>query len=93
MALIHFVWSLGPVAFARGGSPLPYTSTHAALVGVRASVGFPIAFVLMRVFPDQPLPIFGLAMCLFFSAGMVMTVLDRRLKAAATRTSTFAMTS
>lgn len=93
MALIHFVWSLGPVAFARGGNPLPYTSTHAALVGVRASVGFPIAFVLMWLFPEQPLPIFGLAMCLFFAAGMVMTVLDRRLKAVANQSTTFAMTS
>lgn len=93
MALIHFVWSLGPVAFARGGNPLPYTSTHAALVGVRASVGFPIAFVLMRLFPEQPLPIFGLAMCLFFAAGMVMTVLDRRLKAASSQSGSFAMTS
>jgi len=93
MALIHFVWSLGPVAFARGGSPLPYTSTHAALVGVRASVGFPIAFVLMRLFPEEPLPVFGLAMCLFFGAAMVMTVLDRRLKAVATQTTTYSMTS
>lgn len=93
MALIHFVWSLGPVAFARGGNPLPYTSTHAALVGVRASVGFPIAFVLMRVFPDQPLPIFGLAMCLFFAAGLVMTVLDRRLKGQSAQSGAYSMTS
>lgn len=91
MALIHFVWSLGPVAFARGGNPLPYTSTHAALVGLRASVGFPIAFLLMWIFPNEPLPIFGLAMCLFFAAAMVMTVLDRRLKASANQATPFTM--
>lgn len=91
MALIHFVWSLGPVAFARGGNPLPYTSTHAALVGVRASVGFPIAYAIMWLFPDEPLPIFGLAMCSFFAAGMVMTVLDRRLRGLANQTTTYAM--
>ncbi|MCC6466652.1 MAG: MFS transporter [Planctomycetes bacterium] len=83
MALIHFVWSLGPVAFARGQDSLPYTSTHAALVGFRASIGFPVAFVLMQIFPDEPLPIFGLSFVLFFCGAVAMTVLDRRLKARA----------
>ena len=54
MAFIHFVWNLGPVAFARGQNPLPYTSTHAALVGLRASVGFPIGYALTKIFPGQP---------------------------------------
>ena len=67
--------------FARGGNPLPYTSTHAALVGVRASVGFPLAYLLMWLIPDTVLPILVLAAALFFCAATVMTVLDRRLKA------------
>lgn len=81
MAFIHFVWNLGPVAFAKQGSPLPYTSTHAALVGLRASVGFPIAYLMLRLFEDEVLPIFGVAVCLFFGAACVMTVLDKRLRA------------
>jgi hypothetical protein len=81
MALIHFVWNLGPVAFARGRNALPYTSTHAALVGFRASVGFPLAYLLMKVFPDQPVPIFVLAMGFFLGATLVMTKLDKRLRA------------
>lgn len=81
MAFIHFVWNLGPVAFAGHGNPLPYTSTHAALVGVRASVGFPVAFGLLWLFDGQVLPIFAGSMALFFGAAMVMTVLDKRLKA------------
>ncbi|MCB9894272.1 MAG: MFS transporter [Planctomycetes bacterium] len=83
MALIHFVWNLGPVAFARGRSPLPYTSTHAALVGFRASIGFPMSYVLMKLWPDNLFPIFGLSMLFFVGAGTVMTVLDRRLRAKA----------
>lgn len=81
MAFIHFVWNLGPVAFARNGNPLPYTSTHAALVGVRASVGFPLAFGLLWLFEGQVLPIFAGSMALFFGAAVVMTLLDKRLKA------------
>jgi MFS family permease len=92
MALIHFVWNLGPVAFARGRSPLPYTSTHAALVGLRASVGFPIAYVLMKVWPDEPLPIFALSAACFIGAGVVMTVLDRRLKLKASQSASYTMT-
>jgi hypothetical protein len=86
MACIHFVWSLGPVAFARGGNPLPYTTTHAALVGVRASVGFPLAYVLMWLFPETVLPIFALASALFFGAACVMTLLDNRLRSRGTLT-------
>ncbi len=81
MACIHFVWNLGPVAFARSGSPLPYTSTHAALVGVRASVGFPLAYLFLWVFGGELLPVFIAATLLFFGAAVVMTMLDRRLKA------------
>lgn len=92
MAVVHFVWNLGPVAFARGGNPLPYTSTHAALVGLRASIGFPIAYVLMRAFPENPLPIFGLASLLFGASVVVMTVLDRRLKAASAHSRSYSMT-
>ena len=81
MACIHFVWNLGPVAFARDGNPLPYTSTHAALVGVRASVGFPLAYLFLWVFDGELLPVFIAATLLFFGAATVMTVLDKRLKA------------
>lgn len=81
MACIHFVWNLGPVAFAKDGNPLPYTSTHAALVGVRASVGFPMAYLFLWVFQGELLPVFIAATVLFFGASVVMTVLDRRLKA------------
>lgn len=89
MAVIHFVWNLGPVAFAKKANPLPYTSTHAALVGLRASVGFPIAYALMKLFPEEPLPIFVLAALFFTGAATVMTVLDRRLKRLASQTSTY----
>jgi MFS family permease len=81
MACIHFVWNLGPVAFARGGNPLSYTSTHAALVGVRASVGFPLAYLFLWVFDGDLLPVFIAATLFFFGAAVVMTVLDRRLRA------------
>jgi hypothetical protein len=92
MALIHFVWNLGPVAFARGRSPLPYTSTHAALVGFRASIGFPIAYALMKLWPDEPMPIFVLSTACFIGAAVVMTVLDRKLKLKANQSATYTMT-
>jgi hypothetical protein len=93
MGVVHFVWNLGPVAFAKGANPLPYTSTHAALVGVRASIGFPIAYVLMKLFPAQPLPIFVLSAALFACAALVMTMLDRRLdRATAGKSGAYIMT-
>jgi hypothetical protein len=92
MALIHFVWNLGPVAFARGRNPLPYTSTHAALVGFRASVGFPIAYALMKLWPDEPMPIFVMSAMCFIGAATVMTVLDRKLRAKANQSATYTMT-
>ncbi|MCG3184464.1 MAG: hypothetical protein ICCCNLDF_02584 [Planctomycetes bacterium] len=92
MALIHFVWNLGPVAFARGRSPLPYTSTHAALVGFRASIGFPLAYAMMKIWPDQPLPIFVIAAGFFIGAAVVMTVLDRKLRAKSGQSQTYTMT-
>ncbi len=92
MAFIHFVWNLGPVAFARGQNPLPYTSTHAALVGLRASVGFPISYALIKIFDGQPLPVFALAACLFVAAAVVMTRLDHRLRTAASPSSRYDIT-
>ncbi|MCC6572978.1 MAG: MFS transporter [Planctomycetes bacterium] len=80
MTFIHFVWNLGPVQFAKGQSPMPYTSTHAALVGARASIGYPISFLLIMLFPDQWLPICALGTCCLVAAIVLMTVLDRRLR-------------
>jgi hypothetical protein len=50
-------------------------------VGVRASVGFPLAYLFLWVFDGELLPVFIAATLLFFGAATVMTVLDKRLKA------------
>ncbi|MCA8917621.1 MAG: hypothetical protein KDB68_09455 [Planctomycetes bacterium] len=79
MAGVHFVWNLGPVSFARGGNPLPYTSTHTSLVGARALIGFPLGYVLMKIFPDSLLPIFIGAVLMLIAGAVVMLHLDRRM--------------
>ena len=79
MAGVHYVWNLGPVSFARGGNPLPYTSTHTSLVGARALVGFPLGYVLMKIFPDSLLPIFIGAVAMLLVAAVIMINLDRRM--------------
>ena len=80
MAGVHFVWNLGPVSFARGGNPLPYTSTHTSLVGARALFGFPLGYLLMKLFPDTLLPIFGGAVGLLLVAAGIMIHLDQRMR-------------
>jgi hypothetical protein len=80
MAGVHYVWNLGPVSFARGGNPLPYTSAHTSLVGARALIGFPLSYLLMRLFPDSLLPIFGVAVALLLGAAAIMLGLDRRMR-------------
>lgn len=81
MSGVHFVWNLGALAFARGGNALAYTSTHAAMVGARAMIGFPLGYVLMKVFADTLLPVFVTASCLLLVATVVMLRLDRRMLA------------
>ncbi|MCA8914493.1 MAG: hypothetical protein KDB90_03705 [Planctomycetes bacterium] len=79
MSGVHYVWNLGPVSFAKGGNPLPYTSTHTSLVGARALVGFPLSYVLMKLFPDTMWPIFIGSSVLLLIAAMIMLRLDRRM--------------
>ncbi|MBX3459138.1 MAG: hypothetical protein KF696_04100 [Planctomycetes bacterium] len=81
MSGVHFVWNLGALAFARGGNALAYTSTHAAMVGARAMIGFPLGYVLMKVFADTLLPVFVTASCLLLVATFVIMRLDRRMVA------------
>lgn len=80
MSGVHYTWNLGPVAFARGGNALSYTSTHAMLVGFRAMVGFPLGFLLMWLFPDQPLPVFAAATGLLLAAVAIMWRLGARMR-------------
>jgi hypothetical protein len=78
---VHFVWNLGALAFARQGNALGYTSTHAAMVGLRALIGFPLGYVLMKVFEDTLLPVFATASGLLLIATFVVMRLDRRMVA------------
>lgn len=82
MSGVHFVWNLGALAFAKPGHALSYTSTHAAMVGLRALVGFPLGYLLMRAFPDTLLPVFGVASALLIIATVIVLRLDRRMVAA-----------
>lgn len=79
MSGVHFVWNLGPVTFARGSNPLPYTSTHATLVGARSLVGFPLSYLMMKLFPESLTPIFVAAGALLLCGAVVMIRLDRRM--------------
>jgi len=81
MSGVHFVWNLGALAFAKGGNALAYTSTHATMVGVRALIGFPLGYVLMRAFPNTLLPVFGAASGLLLVATFILLRLDRRMVA------------
>jgi MFS family permease len=81
MSGVHFVWNLGALAFARGGNALAYTSTHATMVGVRALIGFPLGYLLMRAFPHTLLPVFGVASGLLVVATIILLRLDRRMVA------------
>ncbi|MCC7509809.1 MAG: hypothetical protein IT464_10575 [Planctomycetes bacterium] len=81
MSGVHFVWNLGALAFARQTNSLAYTSTHAAMVGLRALVGFPLGYLLMKVFENTLLPVFVTASCLLLIATVVVLRLDRRMVA------------
>jgi len=81
MSGVHFVWNLGALAFARPGNQLMYTSTHAAMVGLRALIGFPLGYVMMRLFPDTLYPVFGTASALLVFATVIILRLDRRMVA------------
>lgn len=79
MSGVHFAWNLGPVTFARGGNPLPYTSTHTSLVGARSLVGFPASYFLMKLFPESLTPIFVGSVVMLLIAGFIIFRLDRRM--------------
>jgi hypothetical protein len=81
MSGVHFVWNLGALAFARPGNALMYTSTHAAMVGLRALVGFPLGYAMMRLFPDTLYPVFGTAAGLLVVATVIILRLDRLMVA------------
>ncbi|MBZ0136497.1 MAG: hypothetical protein K8I27_09010 [Planctomycetes bacterium] len=81
MSGVHFVWNLGALAFAKPGNALMYTSTHAAMVGLRALIGFPLGYVMMRLFPDTLHPVFGTAAGLLIVATTIVLRLDRRMVA------------
>lgn len=81
MSGVHFVWNLGALAFAKPGNQLMYTSTHAAMVGLRALIGFPLGYAMMRLFPDTLFPVFGTAACLLVFATTIILRLDRRMVA------------
>lgn len=81
MSGVHYVWNLGALAFARPGNQLLYTSTHAAMVGLRALIGFPLGYVMMRLFPDSLYPVFATAGCLLVFATFIVLRLDRRMVA------------
>lgn len=82
MSGVHFSWNLGPVTFARGGNALAHTSAHTSLVGVRALVGFPLSYGLMKAFPNNLLPVFGVSVAFLIAGALVMFWLDARMKAA-----------
>jgi hypothetical protein len=79
MSGVHFVWNLGALAFAPPGRALAYTSTHAAMVGVRALIGFPLGYLMMRAFDDTLMPVFGTAAALLMVATVIVLRLDRRM--------------
>ena len=79
MSAVHYVWNLGALAFARRGNALAYTSTHAAMVGLRALVGFPLGYAMMRLFPTTLYPVFGVAAGMLLIATTIMLKLDRRM--------------
>jgi MFS family permease len=82
MSGVRFVWNLGALAFAPPGKALAYTSTHAAMVGMRALIGFPLGYLMMRVFDDTLMPVFGTAAGLLLVATVIVMRLDRRMNAA-----------
>lgn len=81
MSGVHYVWNLGALAFAKPGNALAYTSTHAAMVGVRALIGFPLGYALMRIFDETLLPVFATAAALLVFATFIILRLDRRMVA------------
>lgn len=80
MSGVHFVWNLGPVTFAKGGNAMGHATTHTMLVGLRAVLAFPIAYLMLTIFPGTLTPIFIVAGTLMASAIVVMLYLDRSMR-------------
>ncbi|OGL48783.1 MAG: hypothetical protein A2161_13330 [Candidatus Schekmanbacteria bacterium RBG_13_48_7] len=49
MACVNIVWNLGPVQISPPGSERLYMSIHMSLVGLRASLGYPLGILIKTV--------------------------------------------
>ncbi|MCF6227212.1 MAG: MFS transporter [Planctomycetes bacterium] len=80
MSGVHFVWNLGPVTFAKGANAMGHTTTHTMMVGIRAVLAFPIAYIMLKMFPGTLTPIFVVAGVFMAVSIGVMLYLDRSMK-------------
>ncbi len=80
MSGVHFAWNLGPLTFAKGGNAIGHSTTHTMMVGLRAVLAFPIAFVMLVVFEGDLTPIFTTSGVLMTIAVGIMLMLDRSMR-------------
>ncbi|MHC4840620.1 MAG: MFS transporter [Planctomycetota bacterium] len=80
MSGVHFSWNLGPVTFAKGGNAIGHSTTHTMMVGMRAVLAFPVAYIMLTVFGGDLTPIFVVAAVLMSIAIGLMMYLDRDMR-------------
>ena len=82
MTFVDYAWNLGPPRFAKGGDPMPFSSAHVMMTGLRALIAYPTAFVLMTVFENNYMISLSVPLVLFVVAGLIMFGLDRKIRRA-----------
>lgn len=83
MSVIEYAWNYGPLQFADNDDPSPYLRTHAMLVGVRALIAYPLAWLILQHSKQGDFRVsLAIPIALFCVAACIIWWLSRRMRGA-----------